>query len=147
MQEKPRRIRMKPVSEAARGWAQALAHEVESWPGVTLKRAFGMTMIYRNGVVFAALPGTRTLYEEDALLLKFKRETSVLNARIAAEPRFVPGTMEQRHANRSKARGESRFWRFFLMRADGDMHAALEWLAEAHRLAGAGKKQKGNGNP
>src|SRR3954454_18883042 len=147
MQEKPRRIRMKPVSEAARGWAQALAHEVESWPGVTLKRAFGMTMIYRDGIVFAALPGTRTLYEEDALLLKFNRETSVLNARIAAEPRFVPGTMEQRHANGSKARGESRFWRIFLMRSDGDMHAALEWLAEAHRVARAGKKEKGNGNP
>jgi hypothetical protein len=73
--------------------------------------------------------------------LKFNRETPALNARIAAEPRFAAGTMEQHHANKSKARGEGRRWRIFLMRTAADMHAAIEWLAEAHRVAGAGKRQ------
>lgn len=136
MEEKQNRIRMKAVSEAARGWAQALALEVESWPGVTLKHAFGMTMIYRKGVVFAALPRTRALFEEDAILLKFNRETAALRARIAAQPRFVPGTMEQRHANK-KSGGEGRRWRIFLLRSDSDVHPAIEWLAEAFQAASA----------
>jgi hypothetical protein len=135
-----RRIRMKAVSEAARGWAEALRRELETWPGVTLKSAFGMTMVYRKGVVFAALPRTRALFEEDAILLKFNRESSKLMARIGLEPRFAPGSMEQRHANKKRG-GEGRRWRIFLMRADADVHPAIEWLGEAYRAA-VGAKAK-----
>lgn len=134
MEDKGKRIRMKAVSEAARAWAEALKRELEAWPGVALKNAFGMTMAYRNGVVFAALPQTRALFEEDAILLKFNLETRALSGRIAAEPRFAAGTMEQRHANR-KPGGEGRRWRIFRIRDGADLHAAIEWLAEAHRSA------------
>lgn len=127
---------MKAVSESARAWAEALRQELEAWPGVTLRNAFGMTMAYRKGVVFAALPRTRALFEDDAILLKFNREARTLTARIAAEPRFAQGTMEQRHANK-KPGGEGRRWRIFLMRDGRDLHAAIEWLAEAHRAATA----------
>ena len=133
MEEKRKRIRMKGVSEAMRGRSEALGRELSGWPGVTLKNAFGMTMVYRIGVVFAALPRTRALYEEDAILLKFNREPAGLAGRIAAEPRFAPGTMEQRLAN--KKRGEGHRWRIFLARDDADFHVAMEWLAEAYRLA------------
>jgi hypothetical protein len=93
-----------------------------------------MTMLYRNGVVFGALPRTRALFEEDAILLKFNWEPRGLAARIAGEPRFVAGTMEQRHANKRKG-GEGRRWRIFLMREGADFHPAIEWIAEAYRLA------------
>jgi len=136
MEDKQKRIRMKTISEPMRAWTEALRREVESWPGVTVKSAFGMLMVYRKGVVFAALPRTRALFEDDAVLLKFNRETPALTKRIAAQPRFVPGTMEQRHQNKRKG-GEGRRWRIFLMRADADIHIAIEWLAEAHRLAAA----------
>jgi hypothetical protein len=126
---------MKPVSEAMRNWAQALSLEVETWPGTTLKSAFGMTLVYRTGVVFAALPKTRALYEEDAILIKFMSEPAGLGARIEAEKRFAAGTMEQRRTSKRKS-GEGRRWRIFLMREDGDVHAAIEWLAKAYRLAG-----------
>ena len=125
------------MSEAARAWAEAMKRELETWPGVTLTSAFGMTMVYRKRVVFAALPHTRSLFEDDAILLKFNRETSSVTARIAAEPRFKPGTMEQRHANKTKSRGEGRRWRIFLLRGDVDVNAGMDWLAEAHRLAAA----------
>jgi hypothetical protein len=134
MEDKQKRIRMKAVSEAMRGWTEALRRELESWPGVTLKNAFGMWMVYRKDVVFAALPRTRALFEDDAILLKFNRETPAQIKRIAAEPRFTSGTMEQRHQNKRKG-GEGRRWRIFLMRADADMHMAIEWLAEAYRVA------------
>jgi hypothetical protein len=132
MDEPQKRIRMKAVSEPVRAWAESLRREVESWPGVTVKAAFGMAMVYRKGVVFAALPRTRALFEDDAILLKFNRETPALLKRLAAEPRFTPGTMEQRHDNKKKG-GEGRRWRIFLLRSEPDIHIALEWLAEAYQ--------------
>ena len=135
MEEKGNRAKMKVTGEAMRAWAEALAREVEAWPGVTVKRAFGMTLVYRNGVVFGALPRTRALYEEDAILVKFLSEPARLAPRISAEPRFAAGTMEQRRTTKSKKRGEGRRWRIFVMRADADVHDAIKWLAEAYRLA------------
>jgi hypothetical protein len=134
MADQQKRIRMKAVSESMRAWAEALRRELESWPGVTLKSAFGMIMAYRKGTVFAALPRTRAIFEDDAILLKFNRETPTLLKRIAAEARFTPGTMEQRHQNKKKG-GEGRRWRIFLTRSDADVNAAIEWLSEAYRSA------------
>jgi|HubBroStandDraft_6_1064221.scaffolds.fasta_scaffold17042_5 hypothetical protein len=136
MAPKPKRRPLKPVSEAIRNWAQALAGEAETWPGTTLKSAFGMTLVYRKGVVFAALPKTRALYEEDGILLKFMSEPADLAARIRAEKRFAAGTMEQKRTRKGRPGGEGRRWRIFLMREDADVHAAIEWLAEAYRVAG-----------
>jgi hypothetical protein len=135
VEEKGNRSKMKATSEAMRAWAEALAREVDAWPGVELKRAFGMTLVYRKGIVFAALPLTRALYEEDAILVKFLSEPPRLAGRIATEPRFAAGTMEQRRTTKSKKRGEGHRWRIFMMRADADVHDALEWLAEAYGLA------------
>jgi hypothetical protein len=140
VEEKPKRIRMKAVSEAARVWAEALAREVESWPGVALKHAFGMTMLYRKGVVFGALPRTRALFEDDAILLKFNRQPAGLADRMADDPRFAPGSMEQRHGNKKKG-GEGRRWRIFLMRSEGDLQPAIQWLAEAHRVAAPARRK------
>jgi len=122
---------MKPVSEAARQWAEALRVELEQWPGVRIKRSFGMTLVYRGDLVFAALPSTRALHAEDAVMLKFVRESASLAKRLAADAHFAPGTLASTH----KAQGEGRKWRFFLLRADSDVHAAIEWLAEAYRVA------------
>jgi hypothetical protein len=133
---------MRPVPEAIRNWAQALSREVETWPGTTLKSAFGMTLVYRKGVVFAALPKTRALYEENAILLKFMAEPADLAARIEAEKRFAAGTMEQKRTGKGKRGGEGRKWRIFVMQEDGDVHAAIEWLAEAYRVAGQVRKPR-----
>jgi hypothetical protein len=130
-----KRRQMKPVSEAMRGLAESLGREVESWPGVTVKSAFGMSMIYRGGVVFAALPKTRALYDEEAIMVKFLDETPALARRIAAEKRFAPATMEQQQTSKSKRGGEGRKWRFFVMRGGEDVHAAMEWLGEAYHVA------------
>jgi hypothetical protein len=128
-----------------REWAEALAAEVAQWPGVTVKNAFGMAMVYRNGVVFAALPKTRALYEEDAILIKFNAEPSALAKRITAEPRFA-GTMEQRITNEHKTTRESKRWRILRIHEDADVHMAIEWLAEAYSVARKkpGKKSSRN---
>lgn len=136
MERSPRRAMMKPTSESARRWADELRLEMEQWPGVAVKRAFGMALIYRGETVFAALPGTRALYEEDALLIKFARETTALAKRIAAEKRFAPGTMQQRGSSGKNKKGEGRKWRIFLLREERDARDSVEWLARAYQVAG-----------
>ena len=138
MAQAKKRPPMKVASEAMRAWAEALRTELEPWPGVTLKRAFGMVLVYRGEVVFAALPDTRALYAEDAILVKFAEEKAALVKRIAAERRFAPGTM----GAGGKSKGEGRKWRIFLVGEDADVHAAIEWLAEAYRLARAGRGRR-----
>jgi hypothetical protein len=136
-----KRSAMKPTSEDARRWAELLRQEVEQWPAVSVKRAFGMTLMYRSGVVFAALPGSRALYEEDALLLKFAKETSALTKRIAAAKCFVPGTMAQQRPRKRKP-GEGQKWRIYLLGGDAEGRAAVEWLALAYESAGKGKRSR-----
>jgi hypothetical protein len=131
MAEKQKRVAMKPVTESARQWAEALRAELEQWPAVRVQRSFGMTFVYRGDVVFAALPNTRALYAEDAIMLKFQKETPALAERMAADAHFAPGSL----ASARKAQGEGRKWRFFVLRGDADVHAAIEWLAEAYRVA------------
>lgn len=125
-----KRSPMKPISEVMRAWAQALRVEVESWPKVSVKNAFGMGLIYWNDVVFAALPVTRALHQKDAILLKFAKENPALTRRIEAEARFGAGTMQS-----GSGKGEGRKWRIFLLRSDADVHLAIEWLAEAYQAA------------
>jgi hypothetical protein len=133
MEPKQRRAVMKPTSEAARRWAESLRSELEQWPGVSVKRAFGMVMVYRADVVFAALPGTRALFEQDALLIKFVRETPALLKQIAAEKCFAAGTMQQR--GKHKKGGEGRKWHIYLLREERDARESVEWLARAYELA------------
>ena len=135
MAQAKKRAPMKMASEAAKMWSRGLQAELEQWPGVTVKRAFGMLMAYRGQDVFAALPDTRSIHSEDAIMLKFAEEKPALMKRMAAEARFVPGPMSERARSGRTAKGESRKWRFFLIREDADVHAAIEWLAEAYQLA------------
>jgi hypothetical protein len=101
-------------------------HEAHLWHGDGVPRK----------VVFAALPDTRSIHSEDAVMLKFAEEKPALMKRMLAEARFAPGPTGARGASK----GESRKWRFFLIREDADVHAAIEWLAEAYQLA---RKRKG----
>lgn len=133
MKETRRQTMMKATSPAAQRWAEGLRAELEQWRGVVVKRAFGMALIYRGKVVFAALPGTRALYEEDAILIKFARETPALTKRLEKDERFASGTMQQRG---KKKQGEGRKWRIYLLREERDSRDVVEWLALAYELAG-----------
>jgi hypothetical protein len=64
-------------------------------------------------------------------MLKFEKETPALAKRMAADAHFVPGSLASTH----KAQGEGRKWRFFTLRVDADVHAAIEWLSEAYQVA------------
>lgn len=125
-----KRSPMKPATERMRILAEGLRAELEQWPSVTVKRSFGMMLAYRGKTIFAALPDTKAIYHEDAIMLKFAEEKPALLKRMEADPHFL---LASKATGRSSKEG--RKWRFFLMRDDKDVHAAVEWLAEAYELA------------
>ena len=59
-----------PVSEEMRRRSALLAAEVLRWPGTRAGKMFGMQSLYRGEVIFAALPGTRGLWEPNAIMVK-----------------------------------------------------------------------------
>jgi hypothetical protein len=126
-----RRSPMKPATEGMRMLAEGLRAELELWPGVAVKRSFGMMLAYRGTTIFAALPDSKAIYHEDAIMLKFAKEKPALIKRMEADTHFLSASL----ATGRKSKSEGRKWRFFLMREDKDVHAAIEWLAEAYELA------------
>src|SRR5690242_17476027 len=52
------RPKVEKVSYQMREWSTLLGQELLAWRGVSFRRMFGMTVFYRDGVVFAALPRT-----------------------------------------------------------------------------------------
>lgn len=120
-----------PTSEVARAWAEALRAELEQWPSVRVARSFGMFMVYRGELIFACLPGTRMIHSENAIMLKFQQVKPALAKRMAADLRFVAGSFDAAR----KSKSEGRKWRLFLLRANSDVHSAIEWLAEAYQVA------------
>ena len=127
----PKRSPMKSASESMRILAESLRAELEQWPGVTVKRAFGMMLAYRGKTIFGALPDTKAIYREDAIMIKFAKEKPALVKRMEADPQFLSASMATGRSSKS----EGRKWRFFLIRDNTDVHAAIEWLAEAYELA------------
>jgi hypothetical protein len=132
---------MKATPEIARAWSEALRTELEQWPGVRVTRSFGMIMVYRGEQIIAALPGTRMIYAENAILLKFQQVKPALAQRMAADPRFGADFFASGKPDRDGRKGEGRKWRIFLLRGDADVHGAIEWLAEAYKAAGKRRKQ------
>jgi len=126
-----KRSPMKPATERMRVLGEGLRAELEQWPDVTMKRAFGMVLAYRGKVIFGALPDTKAIYHEDAIMLKFAEEKPALVKRMEGDPHFISA----KAATGRSSKSEGRKWRFFLIREDADLHVAIEWLAEAHKLA------------
>jgi hypothetical protein len=84
-----------------------LAGEVLRWPGVRVGKMFGMQSVYREKRIFALLPGTRGLWEADAIMVKI-------------------------HGLKGP---EGKKWQSVVVEDDGALTAALERLDEAYRSA------------
>ena len=95
-----------PVSEEMRRRSALLAAEVLRWPGTRVGKMFGMQSLYRGKVIFGALPGTRGLWEADAIMVKIHDG--------------VKGP-------------EGKKWQSVVVKDDGDLGMALERLDEAYR--------------
>jgi hypothetical protein len=59
-----------PVGEEMRRRSALLAAEVLRWPETQVGKMFGMQSLYRGKVIFGMLPGTRGLWEANAIMVK-----------------------------------------------------------------------------
>lgn len=117
------RPKLPKVSEEMKRIAALLESEVLGWRGVTARPMFGMTGLYRDKSIFAALPRTRALEAPDSISFRFARRSARITARIRDDERI------------SDSRPEAK-WISFSIHSEDDIHDALNWLSVAYREAG-----------
>lgn len=109
------------ISEQMKVWSAALGEELATWPQVTVRPMFGMTVYYRRGVVFAALPRTRSFETPSSIAFKLYRKSPQVRQKLAADSRIDP------------ASAESGRWIALELRSDKDLADALQWFELAYR--------------
>jgi hypothetical protein len=110
------------ISEEMKEWSAALGRELSGWPQVTARSMFGMTVYYRKGVVFAALPRTRSFETPTSIAFKLHRKTPRVKKMLAADSRIDPSSAETGR------------WIALQLRSDKDLADALQWFALAYRV-------------
>jgi hypothetical protein len=115
-----------PVSEETRRWSAMLESELLSWPGVLVKRMFGLRALYRGKRIFAALPNSRGFGPAAPILLKFDPMPPSVMKRVESDIRI-----------RTNSPGKG--WLSFTLTSDTDLHDALEWLSLAYESPKRGK--------
>jgi hypothetical protein len=116
------RPKLLPVSEETRRWSALLESELLSWPGVIVKRMFGLRALYRGKRIFAALPNSRGLGPDASILIKFNPMPTAFLKRAQGDLRI--------HTN-SPGKG----WFSFTLASDTDLHDALDWLNHSYEAA------------
>jgi hypothetical protein len=112
-----------PIDDEMKEFAAMLEKEISDWPGVTKKPMFGFHGLYRNGVIFAALPRSRAMHSPRSLIFKF---ASMSSAKDAAK-------QDSRIDAISRMPGSG--WHSFEVRSVSDLRDALEWLGRAYKAA------------
>jgi hypothetical protein len=120
---------LRPVPEEVREWSALLKAELDTWPSISYRRMFGMNAVYRDGVIFAALPGTRTLFTSRSVIFKLPRRSAAQDKRLRAEARIHPGSLP----------GQG--WFGFEISSPRDLAPALAWFSEAYEAARPPRKK------
>jgi Luciferase len=114
---------MPRASEEMKRIAALLETEVLAWRGVTVRPMFGMTGLYRDRSIFAALPRTRAMDSPDSIAFRFPKLSARMISQLREDKRIVAPAPDAR-------------WISFLVHSEEDIHDALNWLATAYREAG-----------
>ena len=119
----PRAVpKMERVSEPMKRLAAMLEDEVRTWPKISDRPMFGMTGLYRDNTIFAALPRTRTLGSPNSIIFRFDTMPPALLRRAATDPRI--------RSNQPGAR-----WYSFELDSEEDLTVAIWWLSHAYEHA------------
>ena len=110
------------ASEQIKEWSAALGKELSTWPQVTARSMFGMMVYYRKGVVFAALPRTRSFETPSSIAFKLHRKTAKIKKMLAADSRIDPSSAETGR------------WIALELRNDKDLGDALQWFELAYSV-------------
>lgn len=124
------RPKLEKISEQMKEWSSAIGEEMSRWPGVTSRNLFGMTVFYRKGIIFAALPRTRSFDTPHSVAFKLHgaNAKTIQHLRTSASISL-------------HSRGEAG-WISFEIQESGDVHRALEWLLRAYESSKRKAKSK-----
>jgi hypothetical protein len=117
------RPKLPHVSEGMKRIATLIETEVLEWRGVTARPMFGMTALYRDQNIFAALPRTRALDAPDSIALRFPRRSGRMISKLREDKRILLPSPNAK-------------WISFVIHSEQDIHDALNWLSAAFREAG-----------
>ena len=95
-----------------------IAAELLSWPTVSSRRMFGLTLFYRGDLPFVALPDTKDFRASDSVGFKLHRMSTTERKRLLSDDHI---------AWRSGAR-----WITFALREDEDLTTFLHWAEKAY---------------
>jgi hypothetical protein len=124
---RPKRPKWFPVDDDMRALSGMLEKEVSDWPGVLKRPMFGYQGLYRDGVIFAALPRTRAMKSARSILFRFTAlSPAILNS----------AEKDSRVDTLSGVPGPG--WLMFEMDGGPAIRSALRWLERAYEAA---KKQ------
>jgi hypothetical protein len=109
------------VAEEMKQWSALLGAELASWPAVTSRRMFGMTVFYRKGVVFAALPRTRSFETPRSVAFKLYKKSPRVRKLLEADSRIANPLQEDAK------------WIRLELESEKDLADALKWFDLAYR--------------
>jgi hypothetical protein len=121
---RPKMPKWFPVDDEMRALSAMLEKEVSDWPGVTKRPMFGYQGLYRDGVIFAALPRTRAMKSPRSVMFRFTAMSpAVLNS----------AEKDSRVDTLSGVPGPG--WIMFEMDGGSAIRSALGWLERAYEAA------------
>src|SRR6266849_6191075 len=121
---RPRMPEWFPVDDEMRELSDMLEKEVSGWPGVSKRPMFGYQGLYRDGVIFAALPRSRAMKSPRSLMFKFASMSPAL---------LDSAKKDFRVDTNSRAPGPG--WFMFEMDEASATKDALGWLGRAYEAA------------
>jgi hypothetical protein len=122
--KRPKMPKFFPIDEEMKELSAMLEEEVSEWPGVSKKPMFGYQGLYRDGVIFAALPRSRAMKSPRSLMFKFASMSPALLDSAKKDSRIdtisgVPGPG----------------WLMFEVDEASATKDALGWLGRAYEAA------------
>ena len=113
-----------PLDHGMKELSAMLEREVADWPGVSKRPMFGYQGLYRDGVIFAALPRSRAMKSPRSIMFKF----------ASTSPAILDSTKKDSRVDTiSRVPGPG--WFFFEMDEASATKDALGWLGRAYAAA------------
>ena len=113
-----------PVDDEMKELSAMLEKEVSDWPGVSKRPMFGYQGLYRDGVIFAALPRSRAMKSPRSLMFKF----------ASMSPAILDSAKEDSRID-TNARAPGPGWLMFEIDEASATKDALDWLGRAYEAA------------
>ena len=121
---RPKMPKWFPIDDEMKELSAMLEKEVSDWPGVSMRPMFGYQGLYRDGVIFAALPRSRAMKSPRSLMFKLATISPAI---------LDSAKKDSRVDTNSRVPGPG--WFMFEVDEASATKDALGWLGRAYEVA------------